>query len=57
MNNQIEQAKKNGEVHFCKHCDQVQPVELTYFDPDKDDEPTLLVCLVCHESIGFIETL
>lgn len=57
MNTQAEQAVVDGEVHYCEHCKKAQPVELTFFNPDEDDEPTLLVCLVCKEAIGFIENL
>ena len=51
------EATKNGEVHFCKNCNKVQPVELVFFNPDEDEEPTLLICQVCNEAIGFIENL
>jgi hypothetical protein len=57
MEKQAEQAIKDGELQYCKNCDKVQPVELTYFNPDEDIEPTLIVCLVCGESIGFIDCL
>ncbi len=52
-----EQATKDGEVHYCKNCGKIQPIELTYLNPDEDEEPTLIVCLVCNEGIGFIENL
>jgi hypothetical protein len=42
---------------FPANGDQVQPIELTKFDPDSTDEPDLIVCRVCGEAIGFIEAL
>lgn len=53
----LDQAVSNGEVHYCNNCKKVQPIELTFFNPDQDSEPSLIVCLVCKESIGFIENL
>lgn len=52
-----EQAVKDGEVHYCEHCKKKQPIELTFFNPDEDTEPTLIVCLVCKEAIDFIENM
>lgn len=53
----IKHAEFEGNRHFCSHCNKVQPVELTFFNPDEDTEPTLLVRLVCKEAIDFIEKL
>lgn len=52
-----EQAVKDGEVHFCPNCKQVQPIELTYYNPDEDVDPTLIVCLICGEPIDFITNI
>lgn len=57
MTQQGEQAVKDGEVHYCPDCKKVQPIELAMFNPDEDTEPTLIVCLICHNAIGFIENL
>jgi hypothetical protein len=53
----VNKAIEDGEVHYCKNCNKAQPVELTFFNRDEDTEPTLLVCFICKESIGFIENL
>ena len=57
METQAQQAVKDGEVHHCPNCQKVQPIELTMFNPDEDSEPSLILCLVCKESIGFIENM
>lgn len=57
MSNRTEQAIKDGEVYYCPNCKKVQPIELTYFDPDNNSEPTLIACLICREGIGFIDNL
>lgn len=38
---------------YCESCKKCRPVKLTFFNPDEDTEPTLLVCEVCNEAIYF----
>lgn len=57
METKISQAIKEGNIHYCPECKKKQPIDLTKFNPDEDDEPNMIVCLVCGEAIGFIETL
>lgn len=52
-----EQATKDGELHYCESCKKVQPIFLTCLNPDEDDEPSLIVCHICKEAIGFIENI
>lgn len=51
------QALNEGNIHYCENCKKKQPIELTKSDPDSDDEPDLIVCLVCGEAIDFIQNL
>lgn len=53
----IKQAEQEGNIHYCPHCKKKQPIELTFYNPDEDTEPTLIVCLICREGIGFIENM
>lgn len=53
----IKQAEYEGNIHYCPHCHEKQPIDLVYYNPDDDDEPELIVCLICGEAIGFIDSL
>jgi len=53
----IKQAIYEGNIHYCPSCKKKQPIELTFFNPDEDDEPTLIACLVCGEGIDFIDNM
>ena len=53
----IEQAISEGNIHYCPRCKKKQPIELTYYNPDEDEEPTLIQCLICLEGIGFIDDI
>lgn len=51
------QAIKDGELQYCPNCGKVQPFELTKLNPDLDEEPNLIACLICGEGIDLIENL
>lgn len=53
----IKQAQYEGNIHYCPCCKKKQPIELTLYNPDEDEEPTLIVCLICGEGIGFIDNM
>ena len=53
----IKQAKFEGNIHYCSFCKKKQPIELTYFNPNEDSEPELIVCLICGGGIGFIDNM
>jgi len=50
----IKQAIDEDNLDTCPNCKKLVPVELTYFNPDTDIEPTLIACLVCGEGIRII---
>ena len=49
--------KNNGEQHYCPNCKKVQPIVLTNYNPDEDEQESLIVCKMCLEAIDFIENL
>ena len=49
----IKQAEYFGNFEHCPNCKQLQPTELTFFNPDEDTKD-LIACLVCGEAIRFI---
>lgn len=50
----IKQAEKEHNFDICPSCKTLVPVELTFLNPDEDEEPTLIACLICGESIRII---
>lgn len=46
---------EEGEFVYCPDCDKERQVYLTKLDPDKDEEPNVVACSVCHEVIAMIE--
>ena len=39
----IKQAEYEGNIYFCPNC--------------KKKQPNLIVCLICHEAIDFIDNM
>ena len=53
----IRQAEYENNIHYCPDCKKKQPIELTYENPDTDDTPELIACLICGNGIGFIDDM
>lgn len=45
---------EEGDILFCDHCNKDRKVILAYDDQELR-EPNIVICAVCHETIGVIE--